>query len=411
MFQRKKDSQNTDKYAQERNQFIREQVRPQKKKELLGIWKRFFLLLLSACIFGIVAGGTILFMQQWMGSDDDDFEPSSPTVASSEDVEVRAGKKGFGLHQMNKLSEHMAMVGSNAENAIVGIRSVDGMNWLLGEEIVIAGVIFRESKDAYDIVTMNDIGERENVVEVVFANDVAVEGTVRGYDSNVHLAVIRVMKSALSTAQRKQIAVISFGSAEALTKGTNVVAVGAPNGVLYSVMSGKIVHDKLAASVTDGELKLFSTDLPYFSDGTGMVLDTSGRLVGMISVDYVKVTGESSMAFVDISSIVAAIDILRSRKKIAHIGFEGKSISTVLAEAHGLERGAYVTLVYVGGAAYDSGMRVADVIVKMDGRTVKDMSDIYEILLDHSPGDTIKYTVSRSFNRKNVHKEFTLVLR
>ena len=49
--------ENNDSHKEERYQFMREQVKPQRKKQCL-IWaKRLGILIVSACIFGGIAGG------------------------------------------------------------------------------------------------------------------------------------------------------------------------------------------------------------------------------------------------------------------------------------------------------------------------------------------------------------------
>ena len=40
---------------EERNRFIREQVRPQKRRQIIMWAKRFFVLIVAACIFGAIA--------------------------------------------------------------------------------------------------------------------------------------------------------------------------------------------------------------------------------------------------------------------------------------------------------------------------------------------------------------------
>ena len=51
--------ENNDSHKEERYQFMREQVKPQRKKQCL-IWaKRLGILIVSACIFGGIAGGVI----------------------------------------------------------------------------------------------------------------------------------------------------------------------------------------------------------------------------------------------------------------------------------------------------------------------------------------------------------------
>lgn len=66
-------------------------------------------------------------------------------------------------------------------------------------------------------------------------------------------------------------------------------------------MTGHVSNNSLYGTITDGEVKLFSTDIPYSEDGNGVVLDISGNVVGMITTKFTIETGTSGMGFIDMS--------------------------------------------------------------------------------------------------------------
>ena len=51
-------------HQEEKYQFIREQIRPQRKKKILVWLGRFIMIAAMACIFGMIAGTIILYMQK-----------------------------------------------------------------------------------------------------------------------------------------------------------------------------------------------------------------------------------------------------------------------------------------------------------------------------------------------------------
>ena len=222
--------------------------------------------------------------------------------------------------------------------------------------------------------------------------------------------MIRIRKAELNKNVLGNMKIAALGSGEALVNGSSVVAIGCPNGVLNSVMAGYIANDKLTTEITDGELEMFSTSIPYSEQNSGVVLDMDGRVVGMISGDFSDVTGTSSMAFIDMDGVSSVLEILQKQRQIPYMGFSGRSVDEITAKVHNLQMGAYVTEVYSDAPAYLSGMRVADVITEMDGGRIKSMRDVYRILLKHRTGDKITYTVYRRSGKKSIEKKLTAVL-
>jgi len=49
-----------------------------------------------------------------------------------------------------------------------------------------------------------------------------------------------------------------------------------------------------------------------------------------------------------------------------------------------------------GGPAADAGLRAGDVIVRVDGRTVRQPDDVSAAVEPHKPGDVVQVTVLRS---------------
>ena len=82
------------------------------------------------------------------------------------------------------------------------------------------------------------------------------------------------------------------------------------------------------------------------------------------------------------------MELLQHKQDVAYLGIEGESILEATASAHDLPTGAYVRTVYAQAPAYQAGMRVADIITKIDDSIVSGMTDVYNILLQHNSGET-----------------------
>lgn len=421
MWNRKK-QEKTDLHQEKRYQFIREQVRPQKKQQAVLWLKRLGLLVIAACIFGGIAGGIMICIQNRFLKQEKDTvtinaytpvpeETTAPAVGKDKN---ETGQQELTLNDMNTISRRLSAVGTAVDTAMVGIKSMgNAKNWFANSqsaETVAFGLIFQKSEKYYDILTTCDIVQEQSSVQVQLMDDTMIEGTILGSDVQLNMAVVRIKKADIKKSLLAQMSVAYLGNGLGMVDGTKVIAVGSPNGVLHSVVAGMITNDSIRASITDGEIQIFSTDIPYCEIGNGVVLDIQGHVIGMITADFTEETGTTGMAFVRISHVMPLLELLQKKKEIPYIGIEGKSLSAAAAAVHHLENGAYVTEVYSGEPAYEGGMRVADVITEIDGEAVSGMSDIYNNLLEHGSGDTVIYTVSRKSGSKKITKHLKIKL-
>lgn len=419
MWNRKKED--IDLHQKKRYQFIREQVRPQRKIWVFIWLKRLALLVIAACIFGGIAGGIIVLIHNhFIESERQVVEISTftpmpeETMAPVDTKSKKTAEKEMTLSDINKLSQRLSAVGTSMDSAMVGIESkVSTENWLeksQNAQSVSFGLIFREGEKYYDILTTCNTIQEQSSVNVQLMDDTMIDGSILGSDVQLNVAVVRIKKADIKKSLLEQMTVAHLGNGLGLVDGTSVIAIGCPNGVLHSIVTGVITNDSIQASIMDGEVQLYCTSIPFSERGNGVVLDEDGRVVGIITTEFTEETGTTGMAFIRISNVTTLISLLQKKITVPYIGIEGKSLSATTAKAHNLEVGAYVTEVYSGAPAYDGGMRVADVITKIDGENVNGMSDVYNSLLRHKTGDMVVYTVSRKSGNKKVTKQIKVKL-
>ncbi len=423
VMRRKNTGKDTDFQQEKRYQFIREQVRPQKKVQAVLFLKRFGILAVTALIFGVVSGGGFVFIQNNFlkgGEEVVQVHTVTPTPAPAEtsappeNKGKDSGKKGITLNDVNRISRQLSAVGKNMDSAMVGIkRKEDSKPWPEQAEeapSMAYGLIFGESVKYFDILTTCETVQKQPSVRVQLMDDTMIEGEILGSNAQLNVAVVRIKKEDIGVGLLGQITVAKFGSGFGLSAGTNLIAVGCPNGILHSVVTGMITNETIYAPIMDGEVQVFCTSIPYSETGNGVVLDVEGRVVGIITTAFTKEAGTTGMAFVKITNVTALLEMLQKKMTIPYIGIEGRSISEDVAKAHNLVEGAYVTEVYAGTPAYEGGMRVADVITQINGESITGMADIYNNLIKHKPKDKVVYTVHRKSGNRKVAKQIKVVL-
>lgn len=405
----------------EKYQFIKEQVRPQQKKNAVKFAGKVLSAVFLAVIFGSVAGAVFNFI--YTREDDKDIsdyivETIRPeATASSESLtENKSNRHNISesdiasIDNYDHISKEIAAIGNSYKYALVKVRGgISDTTWYDTDEEnrgITYGAVFNITKNEYFIVTDSGAVSGTDEVSIEFYNGDDVKAGVLGVDSNVGLAVLRVSRNTVPKDTRKKLLSVDFGSISGTSNGSNVIAIGAPNGIMYSVMIGKVTKSDIEASIADNEIALYATDMTVASAGNGIILNTEGKMIGFINNRFQNLTGERNMAFVSINSVRDIIELLMRGKSISYLGIEGIDVDSDTAEAHSLVRGIYVTSVYSSSPAYSGGMRVADVIEKVDGQSAKTVYTLHNILIKHKSGDEIKIEVSRKL--KNMRKNITL---
>lgn len=410
-------------HQKKRYQFMKEQVRPQQKKQAFQWVKRAGMLVVAAVLFGVIAGSIMVLLQNHFVKPKENVVTIDTYTTMPDEIEAPEEEKqdegaekneSVSLPKINKITQRLAAVGTGLSSSLVGILQESSAQSLLtgddGNMPIAYGLIVQETDADYYILTTNEIIRERSFVPVQLMDDTTIKGRVLGCDTQLNMAVVQIEKADVKTNLLAQMTAAKLGNGMSLLNGSNVIAVGCPNGVLRSVVVGRVTNDSIEGAITDGEVQLYCTDMPYTSLGNGVVLDVAGRVVGIITTGFTEKTGTAGLSFIKVANVMPVMELLKQKQNAPYLGIEGSSLSITMARAYQLEIGAYVTEVYSGSPAYAGGMRVADVITKIDGKKVSSMSDIYQSLLKHKPGDEITYTVSRKAGKEQTQKKIKIVL-
>lgn len=408
---------------EEKYRFMREQIRPQRQRILKGFLLKALGIVVLAMIFGAIAGSTFIFMQNIMetGNETQAREAmlqDTPDVEATREPEENDGRgkvlTGEPLEYYQAFWEEVASVGRRCRRSLVKIRrkqSESGFH--KSEELgdVQSGVIFQESRSYYYILAPSRHLQKTKPVEVEFSGGETVAAKFSGVDDTLEIAVLTVEKKIVSKEIKTELQIAEFDEAVRIGIGFPVIAVGCPNGVMGSVVSGRIVNDGLTTEVTDGEVDLYSSDIKYCEEGNGFVVDMEGKIVGIITNSHENVTGKAGCAFMEISKIRSVISHLAKGKEMVYFGMTGCDYddrkNSGVADGGG---GIYVNSVISRSPAYQGGLRVADVITAVDGNRVRNLQDLRECLLTYEEGSKIEVTIHRHSGNARSERKLKVVL-
>ncbi len=266
------------------------------------------------------------------------------------------------------------------------------------------------------IITNNHVveGAVEDGITVTFIDGTIVPATLVGTDAYVDLAVIDVDASAFLLRP------VTMGSSSELLVGEQVIALGNPFGLADTMTAGIIsaVGRQMDAPGGYAIVDVIQTDAAINPGNSGgPLLNIEGEVVGMNTAIISETRQFSGIGFaIPADTITREISSIIETGKYDHpyLGIRGMGLIPSVNEEMGLDedtRGALVTEVVSGGPADDAGLQGGDrdvnvegfpvrvggdLIIGVDGRTVKDLYDLV-VYLERTtrPGDSVTFTIIR----------------
>jgi len=211
---------------------------------------------------------------------------------------------------------------------------------------------------------------------------------------------------------------LDFGDSDAIRVGEWVLAVGNPFNLESTVTAG-IVSAKGRQNIIDRDkdvnpLESFIQTDAAVNPGNsgGALVNLKGELIGINTAIYSRTgqfAGYSFAVPVGIVKKVAADLIKYGNVQRGYLGVNISEVNSKMVEEKGLKvnDGVYVGAFPSGSAAESAGLKVNDVIVKIDGISTGSQSKLMELVGRKRPGETVVVTV----NRDGAVKDFNVILK
>jgi len=132
----------------------------------------------------------------------------------------------------------------------------------------------------------------------------------------------------------------------------------------------------------------------------GPLFNMRGEVVGINSMIYSRTGGYMGLAFaVPIDIAMNSVKQLQEKGRVTRgrIGVQIQEVSKEVADSFGLKQaqGALVNSVEKDGPSAKAGVEAGDIILKVDGRDVKQSNDLPRIITSVRPGTKVTLTVWR----------------
>ena len=238
-------------------------------------------------------------------------------------------------------------------------------------------------------------------VEVQFADGQTAPATIVGRDPQTDLAVLKVDTSA-------KLQVIAIGSSSSVVVGQAAVVIGAPLGLSGTVTSGivsaldrsiQVPGEDNSAALLVGAIQTDAAINPGNSGGS--MVNCSGQLIGVPTAGAAVPNspgGSIGLGFaIPVNLAMTIADEIISTGSVTHayFGLGAVPIPPSAAAQAGVPEGLYVQAVTPGGPAATAGLRMGDVITKINGQPATSTVELQELTLTMKPGATVQLEYSR----------------
>jgi len=250
---------------------------------------------------------------------------------------------------------------------------------------------FMISSDGYILTNTHVVDDVDEVV-VKLHDKREFRAKVIGIDQRTDVALIKINASNLPA--------VRIGDPNKLRVGEWVLAIGAPFGFENSATAG-IVSAKGRSLPQENYVPFIQTDVAVNPGNSGGPLfNLRGDVVGMNSQIISRSGGYMGLSFaipIDVAMDVA--EQLKSRGKVnrGRLGVMIQEVTADLAESFGLDspQGALVADVEADSPADKAGIKISDIILKFDGKTINSSIDLPRLVGATKPGEKSRLTIWR----------------
>lgn len=271
-----------------------------------------------------------------------------------------------------------------------------------------SGIIIGENDSEYLIVTNHHVIADTVQLTVQFTDGTEAAAYVKGYEESMDIAVISVAKSDLSAETINAISVAEVGDSDALKIGEPAIAIGNALGYGQSVTTGVIsaLNRNIEMENTYDALIQTSAAINPGNSG-GALLNIAGQVIGINSNKIGGSTVEGMGYAIPINAVKDIIGDLSTREtkykveedQRGYLGISGATVDSSTAQIYGFPEGVYVTKVYERSAAEAAGIVQGDIIVRVDGQSVTEITGLQSLLEYYKGGDTISVVIKRAGNQ------------
>src|SRR5271167_2071360 len=243
------------------------------------------------------------------------------------------------------------------------------------------------------VVTNNHVIADADEINVILNDGTKIKAELVGVDKKTDLAVLKFKPV-------KPLIAVKFGDSDKLRLGEWVIAIGNPFSLGGTVTAGIVSarNRDIASGPYDNYIQ---TDAAINRGNSGGPLfNLDGEVIGVNTLIISPTGGSIGIGFAVPSKTVASVvDQLRQFGELRRgwLGVRIQQVTDEIAESLNIKpaRGALIAGVDDKGPAKPAGIEPGDVVIKFDGKDIKEPKDLSRVVADTSVGKEVDVVVIR----------------
>jgi len=249
------------------------------------------------------------------------------------------------------------------------------------------------------VVTNNHVISEADEITVILNDGTRLKADLIGKDQKTDLALLRVKPD-------KPLKAVKFGDSDRLRLGEWVIAIGNPFSLGGTVTAG--IVSARNRDINSGPYDNYIQTDASINRGNsgGPLFNLEGEVIGVNTAIISPSGGSIGIGFAVPSK--TALPVIEQLKQFGEtrrgwLGVRIQQVTDEIADSINLNppRGALVAGVDDKGPAKPAGIEPGDVIVKFDGKEIKEMRDLPRVVADTPVGKDVEVVIVRKGKEEN----------
>jgi serine protease Do len=214
---------------------------------------------------------------------------------------------------------------------------------------------------------------------------------VVGVDKDTDIAVIKIQTD-------HPLPTVKLGNSDGAAVGDWVIAIGSPFTLSQTVTAGIVsARNRTIDQSSAGQFQHFIQTDAAINPGNsgGPLLNMAGEVIGVNTAIYTQSGTYAGIGFAMPANTVIGVynELISPDHKVVRgsIGITFQStLSSAVSRVYGFKAGVLVSSVQPGFAADKAGIKPGDIIVSVDGQSIKDGNALVDNISARKPGSTVK---------------------
>jgi serine protease Do len=243
------------------------------------------------------------------------------------------------------------------------------------------------------VVTNNHVIADADEINVIMNDGTKIKAELVGVDKKTDLAVLKFKPA-------KPLVAVKFGDSDKLRLGEWVIAIGNPFSLGGTVTAG--IVSARNRDISSGPYDNYIQTDAAINRGNsgGPLFNLDGEVIGVNTLIISPSGGSIGIGFAVPSKTVAGVvDQLRQFGELRRgwLGVRIQQVTDEIAESLSIKppRGALIAGVEDKGPAKPAGIEPGDVVVKFDGKDIKEPKDLSRVVADTTVGKEVDVVIIR----------------